>query len=383
MSNLNQNLGRRGMREGSITHLGVRGLWMARIQLGGRRRAFYAKTRAQAERKMQDAKRAYERGIDVSGSGMTVDEFSATWLKNSQSMWQPATLEHHAYLLRIHIIPAVGRRRLGKLAPAVVQRFYTDMLEAGHSPSLVRHAHRVLRSCLQRAVKLGYIERNPCDLVDLPKHQQKEKPRVSADEVRRLLKSAREDRLDALFTLGLSTGCRISELLGLRWDRVDLDTNTIHITDQLKKGPDGYYLGSLKTARSRRYIEIGPTTVAALKSHKARMAEEQLRLGPAWANDLGLVFISEFGTPLSRDNIRNRNWRSIVERSGIGKHLTLHNMRDIFASLALGNGMNVVTVSAMLGHRDPSVTLQRYSYALPDSGREVANIMDGVIAAAG
>jgi len=64
-------------------------------------------------------------------------------------------------------------------------------------------------------------------------------------------------------------------------------------------------------------------------------------------------------------------------------HLTLHNMRDIFASLALGNGMNIVTVSAMLGHRDPSVTLQRYSYALPDSGREVANVMDQVIAAAG
>ena len=113
------------------------------------------------------------------------------------------------------------------------------------------------------------------------------------------------------------------------------------------------------------------------------MAKEHLRLGPAWANDLGLVFISEFGTPLSRDNIRNRNWRSIGERSGIGKHLTLHNMRDIFASLALGNGMNVVTVSAMLGHRDPSVKLRRYSYALADSGREVANVMDGVIAVAG
>jgi integrase len=58
-------------------------------------------------------------------------------------------------------------------------------------------------------------------------------------------------------------------------------------------------------------------------------------------------------------------------------------MRGIFASLALGNGMNIVTVSSMLGHRDPSVKLQRYSYALPDSGREVANIMDGILAAAG
>ena len=72
-----------------------------------------------------------------------------------------------------------------------------------------------------------------------------------------------------------------------------------------------------------------------------------------------------------------------MERSGIGKYLTLYNVRDVFTSLVLGNGMNIVTVSAKLGHRDPSVTLQRYSYALPDSGREVANVMDGVIAAAG
>ena len=112
------------------------------------------------------------------------------------------------------------------------------------------------------------------------------------------------------------------------------------------------------------------------------MAEEQLKLGPDWGNDLGLVFVNESGTPIERRNLRRRNWKAILNRSGIDTHLTLHNMRDIFASLALGNGQNVVTVSSMLGHRDPSVTLQRYSYAMPDSGREVANVMDAVIAAA-
>ena len=86
---------------------------------------------------------------------------------------------------------------------------------------------------------------------------------------------------------------------------------------------------------------------------------------------------------MSRDDVQNRNWSALVERSGIGKRRVLHNTGDTFASLAPGSGTNVGTVPAMPGHRDPSVTLRRYSCALPDSGREVTTVMDGVIAVAG
>ena len=301
---------------------------------------------------------------------------------DSEPLWAASTSAHHEYMARVHLVPGLGRRKAATLTASVVQGFYGDMLRAGHSTALVHHANRVLRACLNRAVKAGILERNVSTLVDLPAHRVKEKPHLSALEVQQVLSAARGDRLESLFTLGLSTGCRISELLGLQWDRVDLKSGSIHITHQLKKTGNDWYLGELKTGRSRRHIEIGPTTVASLVAHRSRMAQEQLRLGPSWSNDLDLVFVTELGTPIERRNLRRRNWKSILERSKIDKHLTLHNMRDIFASLALGNGMNIVTVSAMLGHRDPSVTLQRYSYALPDSGREVADVMDHVIAAA-
>ena len=373
---------KRGQHEGTFTYLADRNLWMARIMLDLRRRSFYGKTRDETARKMEAAKRMHKLGVDPDSKDLTVQQLLNQWLQDSEPLWAAATLAHHECVVRVHLVPGLGRRKASTLTSANVQRFYGDMLRSGHSTALIHHVNRVLRACLNRAVKAGVLERNVSTLVDLPAHRVKEKPHLSALEVQQVLTAARGDRLESLFTLGLSTGGRISELLGLRWDHVDLESGSIHVTHQLKHGKQGWFLGELKTGRSRRHIEIGPATVASLRAHKIRMAEGQKRLGPDWGNNLGLVFVTEFGTPIERRNLRRRNWKEIIERSGIGKHLTLHNMRDIFASLALGNGMNIVTVSSMLGHRDPSVTLQRYSYALPDSGREVANVMDGVIAAA-
>ena len=383
MSNEKGTPGRRGMHEGSITFLPDRKLWMARIMLDRHRFSFYGKTRVEATEKVEAAKRAHKLGVDPAGGDITVKVHLDSWLADSQPLWQSATYAHHEYIVRVHLSPALGRRKLSKVTTSVVQGFYADLLRDGISTALVHQIHRVLRTSLNRAVKSGYLQRNVCTLVDLPAHQVKEKPQLSAGEVQQLLSAAKGDRLETLFILGLSTGCRISELLGLTWDRVDLENGSIHITNQLKKDGQDWYLGELKTGRSRRHVEIGPATVASLKAHRLRMIEEQVRLGPVWNNELDLVFVTEVGTPFQRQNVGRRNWAGIVERSGIGKHLTVHNMRDIFASMALGNGMNIVTVSSMLGHRDPSVTLQCYSYALPDSGREVANVMDGVIAAAG
>jgi integrase len=379
----NQNSRKRGQHEGTFTYLAGRNLWMARIMLDLRRRSFYGKTRDEAARKVDAAKRMHKLGIDPDSKDLTLRQLLDQWLRDSEPLWAASTLAHHEYMVRVHLGPGLGRRTASTLTTSHVQSFFGDMLRQGHSTALVHHANRVLRACLNRAVKAGILERNVSTLIDLPAHRVKEKPHLSALEVQHVLSAARGDRLESLFTLGLSTGCRISELLGLQWDRVDLDSGTVHITRQLKSDKEGWFLGELKTERSRRHIEIGPTTVASLTAHRSRMAEEQLKLGPDWGNNLGLVFVTEFGTPIERRNLRRRNWKEIIERSGIDVHLTLHNMRDIFASLALGNGMNIVTVSAMLGHRDPSVTLQRYSYALPDSGREVANVMDQVIAAAG
>ena len=155
-------------------------------------------------------------------------------------------------MVRVHLVPGLGRRKASTLTAANVQLFYGDMLRSGHSTALVHQANRVLRACLNRAIKSGILERNVSTLVDLPTHRVKEKPQLSAVEVQRILAAARGDRLEALFTVGLSTGCRISELLGLQWDHVDLDSGSIHITHQLKKSGSDWSLGELKTGRSRR-----------------------------------------------------------------------------------------------------------------------------------
>ena len=102
-------------------------------------------------------------------------------------------------------------------------------------------------------------------------------------------------------------------------------------------------------------------------------------LGQAWGNELNLVFTTPLGTPLDKDNVRKRELPPIYEAAGLPPELTFHDLRHIAASLALGNGVSITTVSEMLGHADPSTTLRVYAHAIPGAQREAAQILDKLL----
>ena len=107
----------------------------------------------------------------------------------------------------------------------------------------------------------------------------------------------------------------VGGLLALRWSDVDLEVGVIRIRGSLKQTAVGYELGETKTAGSRREVEIGPSTVARLRSHRARQAEEILKLGSAWDNEWGLVFANNIGRPLHQANVLKRGFRPLLDRS--------------------------------------------------------------------
>ncbi len=108
----------------------------------------------------------------------------------------------------------------------------------------------------------------------------KEMRPLSADEARRLLEAARGDRLEALYVLAVHTGMRRGELLGLKWEDVDLDGRTVRIRRTLTRTDNGYVaLGEPKTKKSRRTVRLTQRAVEALRSHRKRQLEEKLRVG--------------------------------------------------------------------------------------------------------
>src|SRR5207237_731819 len=123
----------------------------------------------------------------------------------------------------------------------------------------------------------------------------------SAQEVRTFLDHVASDRLAAAWLLAVSTGMRKGEILGLRWEDVDFDEGRLFVCQTLIAVGYEVRLSEPKTKRSRRQIALDPRAIAALRTHRSQQLAERLGAGPAWMNELGLVFTRENGSPIHPD----------------------------------------------------------------------------------
>ena len=158
-------------------------------------------------------------------------------------------------------------------------------------------------------------------------------------------KAARGDRLEALYVLAVHTGMRQGELLGLKWQDVDLKDGTIQVRRTLTKSGTSLVLGEPKTAKGRRKIKLTAKATAALRIHRKRQLEGSVQRAGLW-KDQGLVFASESGTLINPTNLRQRSFASLLKRAGLSK-IRFHDLRHTCATLLLGRGVHAKFVQEM------------------------------------
>lgn len=207
---------RRGNGEGSIWKRSD-GRYCASTYVDARRRVAYARTRAEAARKLNGLLEAQRTQTPVPSQRETVASLFAAWLSTIKSSVRPHTWERYEILVRVHLLPALGGVRLARLEPQQLQRLYEEKLAAGQSPASVHQLHAVIHRGLGRAQRWGQVARNVADLVDPPRVRRREMQVLSPAEVRRLLAVASVTRWEAALTVAVTTGVRQGELLGLRW----------------------------------------------------------------------------------------------------------------------------------------------------------------------
>jgi site-specific recombinase XerC len=167
--------------------------------IGAKRKAVYAKTRKEAAEKLIAAMADASKGIAADGGPKTVGAFLTSWLENTvRGSVRKSTYDRNESLCRVHLIPALGRKKLKTLSAADVAGFYRSRLDSGCSAASVHKMHETLHKALKQAVRWGYMTKNPADDVDAPRVHTEEVHPLTRDEARRFLKVVRGDRLEAL-----------------------------------------------------------------------------------------------------------------------------------------------------------------------------------------
>lgn len=371
------------MAQGSIQkHVGRTDTsWYAVVDLGPdpitgkrRQRRISAPTKRACQALVAAKLTEAERGHVMDGGKLTVRDLCDAWLKASESSLKPSTLRRYRDTVRLHILPILGAKQIGKLTKADVERLFDDRRNAGLSPTTIFHISGTLHRALDHAERSEWINRNVCELATTPKRATPEMQVWDAAEVRAVFQASAGDSLDALWRLALLTGMRRGELLGLRWQDIDLDSGTLAVRRTLSRGIGGTWeLGTPKSAAGRRSIALPVLAMDALRRHRSRQREQRLRLGPVWELT-DVVFTNETGGPL-HVNTLTRRYERLVATAGV-RRIRFHDLRHTSATLLLSLGEHPKIVQERLGHSSISMTLDRYSHVTKDMQRGAANAFD-------
>lgn len=312
---------------------------------------------------------------EASAKKLTVSEYLARWLDSTEGSIQPMSRRRYGDLMRLHVSPFVGSLQLSKLSPLDLQRLYADRLTTGGlSTTTVSNIHVVLHRALKQAVRWGLLTRNVTEAVDPPRKANPTCVTWNKGQTNAFLAVADGDEWAALWRLALFTGMRRGEILGLRWEDVDLGRGTLAVKRTLSRGAEGgYELRQPKTAAGRRSIALPKSVVASLQQHRVKQLEGRLGMGAAY-NDRGLVFANPLGEHLHPNTLALRFNRLIVQ-AGVPR-IRIHDLRHTSATLMLANGEHPKIVQERLGHTDVSMTLNRYSHVTMDMQRDAANRLD-------
>ncbi len=372
---------RRSHGEGSVFQR-ANGMWVAQIDLGWiggrrRRRTVYGSSEREVLSKRDKLRNQLAMGVNLADPPRTVEQWLNEWLQTVKTGdgTSPSTLDRYDQILRVHLIPLIGRVKLSALAPRDIQLMVSQLRQTA-APASVIKIHGVLRNALSDAERMDLIPRNVAKSVRSAKLSRTERRALTPDEALALLWQLRGDHLEYVFVAALSTGLRRGEVLGLRWKDVDLSGRALFVRQTLQRVGGELRFVPPKTHRSTRPLPLSALTVAALLAQSASQAEDRLLVGSAW-EDHGLVFTSHVGTPLEPRNV-NRRFSTARAAAGL-EWVRLHDLRHAFATFLLDQGEELRTVMDLLGHSTIRLTADTYGHVLPSRARSAADAIDRVL----
>lgn len=363
------------------------GLWEVRYSAGLKpngkpnRKSVYGKTAAEVAEKLRAITAAVDAHTYIEPQKMPLGEWLDVWLGEYCGGIKAGTLKCYSDTVKNHIKPGLGAVRLCELQPHDVQRFING-LQRGKKPlsaKTCRNVHGVLCKALSEATRIKYIASNPASGCVLPKVVKDEIRPFEAEEISAFMDAIQGNPSEALFFVALNTGMRLSELLGLRWSRIDFKKGTIKVDCQLmlKRGKESKReLGLPKNSKPRTF-KPAPAVIDCLRGVERQQKEWRLKAGENWGNSLGLVFTNQIGEEIPHATVEHRFTR-VLESAGIEAH-RFHDLRHSFTVESIRAGVDVKTLSQMLGHSSVAFTLDVYAHVSTAMQEEASSRLQAVI----
>lgn len=361
----------------------------------GERKTLYSFKLQDIKRMLRDAIYEDDHGLNGNGINITVDDWFEEWMKLYKSKTIKSTT---VYKIRAYhtsrVSPIIGKMYLKDVKVVHLQKLMNGLLDDGLTVGTASNIKTQISDMLKRAVQNDYIQKNPCESVELPKQIKKEKQILTMDEQRKFLEFASSYMHINVIKVALLTGARIGEILGLKWSDVDFDQRIIDINKTIhyskasspNEGSKFFY-SSVKTTASERVLPMSDELFDVLKVQREKQLKDKMMNKKVWKQHeefTDLVFTQTNGNPVNYFNV-NDGIKDYVEKMniiecGLAKEedrepvkfptFTCHVLRHTYSSRCYEQGMSNKVLQTLLGHANVETTLNIYTHVNDESRRD-------------
>lgn len=311
-------------------------------------------------------------------------DYIADWLEFNKSRLQSSTYSGYIHIFKKHLQPYFGKNGLllKDVRARHIEEYLKDKLESGLSPNTVIKQYALMRTVLQDAFKNRLVKENAADLATKPKREKPKNNYYKREELKELLRIVSGTKLETPVYLAIFYGLRRSEILGLKWESIDLNNRTITICNKVTRSTVGktedIESTTLKSESSNRTFVFSDEQSTAHYNYLYNLKKRHLLISKELEKPIEYVCVDEIGERLKTDYISGA-FSKLLKKHGM-RHITFHDLRhSCLTLLANSNGCTIKQVQAYAGHANYNITADRYSHVNENESNTELNIITAAL----